>query len=112
MERFLADFDAGLREGRYRAAELPQLGFDDQSFDLALCSHLLFLYSEQLSRQFHLDAVRELRRVAREVRIFPVLDLNGRVSVHFDAVRDAWDSELVTVEYEFLRGANQMLVIR
>src|SRR3954471_1422196 len=44
MERFLADFPVGLSEGRYRAAELPKLEFADDSFDLVLCSHFLFLY--------------------------------------------------------------------
>jgi hypothetical protein len=70
------------------------------------------LYSEQLSREFHLDSLAELKRVAREVRVFPVLDLNGRVSAHLDAVQERLDTKLVTVEYEFLRGANQMLVVR
>ena len=44
MERFLLDYDAGLREGRYVPAALPHLPFADEWFDLALCSHLLFLY--------------------------------------------------------------------
>jgi len=112
MARFLEDFAEGQRDGRYQAMELPRLDFADGSFDLALCSHFLFLYSEQLSQQFHREAVAELKRVARELRVFPVLDLNGRVSAHLDAVRTEWNAELVTVGYEFLRGANQMLVVR
>src|SRR5262249_59581429 len=69
MRVFLEDFEQGLAEGRYLVQELPGLGFDDLQFDLALCSHLLFLYTEQLSLEFHLDAIREMCRVAREVRI-------------------------------------------
>ena len=111
MERFLVDYHSGLSAGRYRAMDLPRLDFTYGSFDVVLCSHLLFLYSEQLSQQFHLEAVAELKRVAREVRIFPVLDLKGRVSVHLDAVHSKWKTNLVDVEYEFLRGANQMLVV-
>lgn len=49
MRRFLADYDAGLTEGRYVAESLPRLNFSRSRFELALCSHLLFLYSEQLS---------------------------------------------------------------
>ena len=45
--------------------------FADREFDLALCSHLLFLYSEQLTADFHLASIRELCRVAGEVRVFP-----------------------------------------
>ncbi len=47
MRRFLADYDAGRADGRYVAAELPSLPFADGAFDLAVCSHLLFLYTEQ-----------------------------------------------------------------
>src|SRR5687768_14967529 len=66
MERFLLDYDAGLRDGRYLAAGLPALPFADGEFDLALCSHLLFLYAEQLSFEFHVASVIEMARVARE----------------------------------------------
>ncbi len=48
MNDFLADYRAGRQEGRYVDAALPALPFDDLAFDLALCSHLLFLYTTQL----------------------------------------------------------------
>ncbi|MGL5835738.1 MAG: SAM-dependent methyltransferase, partial [Waterburya sp.] len=47
LETFLQDYQLGKQEGRYQAQELPYLDFADQSYDLALCSHFLFLYSEQ-----------------------------------------------------------------
>ncbi|MFN7930502.1 MAG: SAM-dependent methyltransferase [Blastocatellia bacterium] len=53
MERFLADYETGKRDGRYRVGELPTLAFSDNAFDLALCSHLLLLYSHLLSLDFH-----------------------------------------------------------
>ena len=90
MERFLADYDAGKAAGRYRAMDLPRLDFADGTFDLVLCSHLLFLYAEQLSEQFHIDAIGELKRVAREVRVFPVLDLNGKISSHLEPAQKRW----------------------
>ena len=50
MKGFLDDYDLGRYEQRYIAAELPSLPFADGTFALALVSHLLFLYTEQLSR--------------------------------------------------------------
>jgi len=112
METFLADLPAGLREGRYLARECPRLGLEGQRFDLALCSHFLFLYSEQLSEEFHIETIRELKSLSDEVRIFPLLDLNGQGSRHLPAVQKQFGGEIVPVSYEFLRGANEMLVIR
>ncbi len=117
MSRFLNDLERGLTAGRYVVAELPHLPAADGSYDLALSSHLLFHYSEHLSEQFHLDSVRELARVAAEVRIFPLLELGGKLSRHLDAATAMLEEagKTVTVEhvdYEFQRGANQMLQIR
>jgi hypothetical protein len=117
MTAFLADYEAGRAEGRYIDAELPSLPFADESFDLALCSHFLFLYTLQLDDAFHRAAIEELCRVATEVRIFPLLALDGQRSVHVDhVVRDLRHSRLhvsiETVPYEFQRGGNQMMRIR
>lgn len=114
LERFLADYESGLQEGRYLAGELPVLPFASGSFGLAVCSHLLFLYSDLLTEDFHVRAARELCRVAREVRIFPLLTLARKLSPHLAAVQsvlaaDGWQSEVVRVDYELQRGGNQML---
>ncbi len=116
MEQFLQDYPSGKAKGRYRCQALPKLEFGDQEFDLCLCSHLLFLYSEQLSLEFHLAAIQELLRVAREVRIFPLVQLNGVMSPHVETVIQSLTAagyvpELKTVGYEFQKGANQMLRI-
>ena len=74
MDDFLDDYPGGVNEGRYIDAALPELPFLEKEFDLALCSHYLFLYSPHLSLDFHVGSIRELCRVAREVRIFPLLD--------------------------------------
>jgi hypothetical protein len=60
MRAFLSDFERGKAEGRYVTASLPSLPFGDGQFDLALCSHLLFLYSDQLNYEFHLASIEEL----------------------------------------------------
>ncbi|MCL4261960.1 MAG: hypothetical protein KJ069_02025 [Anaerolineae bacterium] len=64
MARFLQDYEAGKADGRYQPISLPHLPFADGEFGLALCSHFLFLYSEQVSLDFHITAVREMVRVA------------------------------------------------
>jgi hypothetical protein len=117
MRAFLRDFAPGEGGGRYAAGELPNLPFANGTFDLAVCSHLLFLYSEQLSESLHVAAVSELCRVAADVRIFPLVDLNGRRSPHVASVtaaltRSGHGVSLDEVPYEFQRGANQMMRIR
>jgi hypothetical protein len=117
MRSFLADYESGLSEGRYLAQSLPKLDFVDNQFDLVLCSHLLFLYSEQLPYDFHLESVREMCRVGREVRIFPILDLNCRESSHLAPLSlqmraEGFEVSLERVPYEFQRGGDRMLRIR
>ena len=109
MRRFLADFEPGKREGRYVAASLPKLPFADGQFSLAVVSHLLFLYSEQLDLDFHTAAFKELLRVAGEVRVFPLLDLDRQWSRHVGPVSDhleraGFEVRVVAVEYEFQRA--------
>jgi hypothetical protein len=117
MNAFLADYDEGRRAGRYVAGELPALPFADGAFDLAVCSHFLFLYTTQLGEDFHVASARELCRVAQEVRIFPLLALGGAPSRHVAPVaerlrRDGFDVAIEAVPYEFQRGGNQMLRAR
>ena len=116
MEEFLADYPRGGEQGRYMAGELPRLPIDARQFDLAVCSHLLFLYSEQLSENFHLAAIRELCRVAHEVRVFPLLELGAGISRHLQRIihrLTAMDYlvSIVPVCYEFQRGGNQMMKV-
>jgi len=112
MERFREDYLAEGSRARYQPQSLPHLDFPDNAFELALCSHFLFLYSEQLDTGFHLASVGELLRVAREVRVFPVTDLGGTHSPHLAAVRGKYGATLQRVPYEFLRGANEMMVVK
>jgi hypothetical protein len=117
MQVFLDDYTNGLVDGRYLAAELPSLPFPDGGFDLALCSHLLFLYSRQLDAGFHHSSLLELCRVAKEVRVFPLLALGGTISPHLEGsvemLRAAGHQVTIQrVRYEFQRGANEMLRIQ
>jgi hypothetical protein len=112
MEKFLADFSADGERERYRVDALPELRFGDGEFELALCSHFLFLYSERLDESFHIESLCELLRVAKEVRVFPVTEMDGRPSRHLPKVLAEFQPRLVKVDYEFLKGANQMLLLR
>src|SRR5438270_8831865 len=116
MNLFLEDFEKGKAEGRYVTASLPSLPFEDGRFDIALCSHLLFLYSDQLSLDFHRASIEELLRVASEVRVFPLLSLDRRPSPHLNPLvtylaEKGWRTEVLPVPYEFQRGGNRMLRI-
>jgi hypothetical protein len=117
MNTFLADYPVGQSEGRYVDAELPDLPFSESAFDLALSSHFLFLYSSQLGERFHRLAIREMCRVATEVRIFPLLSLGATPSPLVEPMREECCTQglkvtIETVPYEFQRGGNQMMRIR
>lgn len=117
MESFLRDYAKGKADGRYQAGSLPRLSFQDKKFDLALCSHFLFLYSGQFSEEFHLASIRELCRVAKEARIFPILELGSKKSRHLQAVtnglkKENYRIEIQKVSYQFQKGGNEMLIIK
>ena len=117
IQKFVADYELGKKGDRYQAAELPRLPFADGAFDLALCSHLLFLYSGHLDYGFHRSSVLEMLRVSQEVRIFPLLTLMLERSPHLDPLinelqQAGYQVEVVQVAYELQKGGNEMLLIR
>lgn len=114
MQRFLDSYEAGKLQNKYIPGELPILPFSDQTFDLALSSHFLFLYTDNLTFDFHVASIREMLRVAREVRIFPLLDVNVRESKYLSGILDEFQDfkpEIRQVNYEFQRGGNKMLFL-
>jgi len=116
MAKFLDDYEQGKSEGRYINEMLPSLSFEEKEFDLALSSHFLFLYSEHLDFSFHLSSIEEMLRVAKEVRIFPLVTLQNRYSPHLDKIIDVlkgkgFNTKIIKTEYEFQKGADEMLVV-
>lgn len=114
MRQFLEDFPLGLQEGRYVIDELPHLPFSTSQFGLALCSHFLFTYSDHLSAAFHVESIAEMCRVAKEVRIFPILTLSGERSpllqpVTKELAERGYGVQIRQVPYEFQQGGNQLL---
>ena len=62
-----------------------------------------------------LTVLAEMLRVAGEVRIFPLLDVNSERSPYLTPVMEKFaDSqpEIRRVDYEFQRGGNEMLSLR
>jgi hypothetical protein len=93
IQLFAADYEAGLREERYR---------------------LGFLYSDLFDEEFHVASITELCRTAREVRIFPLLTLKQERSPHLHAVQQTakelgFDCVVENVSYELQKGGNEML---
>jgi len=116
MKQFLLDYEAGKKENRYVYAELPVLPFENNQFDLCLSSHFLFLYTDNLSLDFHKQSIEEMLRVSNEIRIFPLLDVNADKSPYVSEIINEYRNsgyyvEELKVNYEFQRGGNTMLRI-
>jgi len=114
-ERFLADY--AHHPDRYVDGALPALPLDTDAVDLAVVTNLLFLYDDRLDRSFHVDALRELARVAREeVRVFPLVSLDQTrselVEPAIEQLREGGCAvEIREVPYEFVPGSTEMLVV-
>ena len=115
MKIFMDSYEAGKRDKKYIPGELPHLPFVNKAFDLALSSHFLFLYTDNLSYAFHAEAINEMLRVAGEIRIFPLLDVNGVKSPYVQKILADFKTktiEIRKVNYEFQREGNELLIIK
>lgn len=124
---FSQDYSEGKELGRYVQGALPDLPFENDSFDLVLSAHLLFVYSarteggvfesERFPLSFHIAAIREMLRVCKEeVRIYPLKGPNRPDNPLLSAVLAALSNddvyfELVYVGYKDIAGADRMLRI-
>jgi hypothetical protein len=116
MFDFISDFELGLNEKRYIHHELPErTNFEEQTFDLGLSSHFLILYSK-LGLDFHIKSITEMLRICKEVRIFPILNLNAEKSEVLNGIKEEYKKDynisIEPVNYEFQKGGNKMLKIR
>ncbi len=103
---------------RYVYSEFPYSNFRNKQFDISLISHFLFLYEDKMDYDAHRRIIREsLKTCKEECRIFPLVNLSGRKSRYLtDLYRDSLlpgsDFLISPVKYEFLKGGNEMLVIK
>ncbi|VAX19093.1 hypothetical protein MNBD_NITROSPINAE04-1795 [hydrothermal vent metagenome] len=116
LKSFIADYSSRAGRVKYVTGELPWLPFADNSFDLVLCSHFLFLFSGRLGYDFHLESIKELARVScGEVRVFPMVGLDTKPYAKMSALLDDLEKAGIAIEirkiaFEFQRGANRTLV--
>lgn len=115
MNMFLQDYEKGLSEKRYICHELPdKVCYPDNSFDIGLSSHFLLMYTS-LGYDFHVAAISEMLRVCKQVRIFPLCDLDSKASGMIGSViahfRKGYDVDIVRTDYEFQKGADRLLII-
>jgi hypothetical protein len=107
---FLYDFTQNM--DRYIGSNLPNINFKLKSFDIALISHLLFLYDDSFDLEFHKKVIKNALRVSKEVRIFPLVNLKCEKSQFLETILSEFDCEIKKVDYEFLKNANEVLIIR
>lgn len=116
MEKFLSDYEKGKAEGRYIFHELPKkLPYEENYFDIGLSSHFLLMYTT-LGYDFHIASMTEMLRVCKEIRIFPIVDLDAKeTGLIIDVInyfKKDYKVEIVKTEYEFQKGDNNLLIIR
>ena len=118
MQDFIADYPDGKAEGRYINGSTEALPFEDDAFDLGLSSHFLFLYSQLLDLDFHIESLTEMCRVCQEIRTFPLLQLGTTPSPLVEPVQEYFEKKgrysvsIQKVPFEFQKGGNEMLVIK
>jgi len=115
MRLFLNDFDKGKSDGRYIYHELPnKTNYADNSFDIGLSSHFLLMYTS-LGLDFHIQAIDEMLRICKEIRITPIVDLDGKPSELTDQIiayyQKPYNVQIIETSYVFLKNGNQMLCI-
>lgn len=111
---FLQDYAAGKLQARYQSIQLPTFPFATLQFQLALCTDYVFHHA--LSREKVHAILKELARVAEEVRIFPLLDSNGKMPAELGPLmlyfqQKNYGIEVREVPYHTLKGGNAMLRI-
>lgn len=110
---FLADYEKGVDDHRYRCVTMPHLPFDDAAFGLALCSDFLAI-TQSTSHVTSAQLIMELCRIAEEVRIYPLMDTQGNMNealcpVMLQLQQDNFGVEVREVAYEQQLGGNAML---
>lgn len=116
MRLFLSDYECGKSENRYICHTLPEkLPYEDNTFDIGLSSHFLLMYTA-LGYDFHIQAMTEMLRVCKEIRIFPIVDLDANktdlITNVISYFKKRYDTEICETHYEFQKGDNKLLIIR
>lgn len=114
---FIKDFKLHKKD-RYISSEFPSNNFKENQFDVSLISHFLFLYDEHMNYEFHKQIINEIIRITeKEIRIFPIANLKAQRSPFIekfmeDKAFNNYEINIVKVNYEFIKGGNEMLVVK
>jgi hypothetical protein len=69
-----------------------------------------------LGYDFHIQTISEMLRICKEIRITPIVDLNGNPSELTEKIIEYFmkthNVEQMTSSYEFLKNGNKMLCIK
>lgn len=114
INKFFSDYNKGKAENRYLGVSEYALPFSDFTFDFALSAHYLFADLDEQDVHFHIQVIRELARVAKEVRIFPLIDRYNQPSPFLGPVllalqQDNYGIEVREVAYHLQPSGNAML---
>jgi len=127
LKKFISDYSTkgmvnnpSKKYEKYVKAILPNLPFNDKSFDLVLSSNFLFYYHNMFDYTFHHDSILEMLRVtSKEVRIFPVQKPDAKIPEYFDRFMESINRHMnkkisfriEKVKYDFRSGVNKMLIL-
>lgn len=114
IESFFADFEDGLVSKRYLPITTDELPFPDFQFDFALIANNFFADLDYQTVEYHIAKIKELARVAKDVRIFPLVDANGTPSnllgpIIMGLYQDNFRVEVKDVAYYLQHRGNAML---
>lgn len=92
---------------------LPDLPFEDQSFDLVLCPSVLLIHEAGSLEEADRKALLELARVGGEVRVFPLVDEAGQPTHYLGSLVHSLQQAGMGIELRQVametEGANAML---
>lgn len=115
--KFLRDFKTGKKENRYVNHRLPnEIPFGNNFFGLGLSSHFLCMY-DHLGIDFHINSLKEMMRVCKEVRIYPTVNMYGQKSRVLNPLVDflkenQFAVDFRVVHYKFNTIGKEIMIIR
>ena len=81
--------------------------YSDKAFDLGLSSHFLLMYT-MLGYDFHINAISEMLRVCKEIRIIPVVDLDANKTELISSVISYFKEKNIVYSRKPARAANKL----
>jgi len=82
---------------------------------MGLSSHFLLLYPK-LGLDFHIKSIDEMLRICKEVRIFPIVDLDSKESSILQQIMNHYNVnytvKIEQTDYKFQKNGDKMLVIK